>query len=260
MNMIRYCGGSAAALLLLFSTTAWTHLSPAYRVEVSTQPGALRAGEPVELRFTVHDPSSGAVVSQFQPTHDQLFHIYLAGEDLKYFLHLHARAESGGVLVGSATFPHPGLYRILTEFHPAGAEEQSVVSSLVVGGNEAATPAQGTPAVPSAETISDSGRRITMRIDPEQPVPAAKTLLFFHLEGQEQLEQFEGEWGQMLAVSDDLIDVLRLEPFPAAPAGPDKPVQFNIYFPRPRDYRVWVQLSSHGKLITESFTVSVKPL
>ena len=61
----------------------------------------------------------------------------------------------------------------------------------------------------------------------------------------------------MLVGSDDLIDLIHTHPF-IADGGPQ--MQFNVYFPRPRMYRIWVQFQRKGVVNTAIFDVSVKDL
>jgi hypothetical protein len=260
MKIIRnHCAGAALATLII-ATTSWSQLAPEYRVEIRTHPALLRPGQTAQLEITVHDPASGATVKRFLPTHEQIFHAYFVSEDLKFFSHDHPVLDPQGTLRLNMTFPRPGLYRILNEFHPAEGEEQSVEGSLVVGSTDTVTATRGQQPVEFVQERSSSGMPIKLRTEPKQPVPSTKSLLFFSADPTEDLEKYEDDWGQLLLVSDDLIDLIRAEPFPSAPAGPGKPVQFNIYFPRARTYHGWVQLSSHGKLTTQHFAVEVKPL
>jgi hypothetical protein len=231
---------------------------PEYRVEIRTNPRVIRPGGTAQLEITVRDPANGRSVMSFQPTHGQLFHIYIVSDDPSFFAHQHAFHDARGFMRVETLFPRAGLYRILSEFHPDGGREQSVLSSVVVGGSAGARPSQPSSNAAARSQASESG--VQMRSDPEQPQPAAKTILFFTLPDADSLEKFEGEWGHLLAVSDDLIDVIHAEPFPSAPAGPGKPVQFNLYFPRARTYHLWGQFRTRGEVETASFDVTVKPL
>jgi len=61
----------------------------------------------------------------------------------------------------------------------------------------------------------------------------------------------------MLAVSDDLIDMIHTHPT-IADGGPQ--VQFDLFFPREATYRIWVQFQRSGKVNTLVFTVPVSRL
>jgi len=70
------------------------------------------------------------------------------------------------------------------------------------------------------------------------------------------LERYLGAWGHLPAASHDLIDTLHEHPF-LAQGGQ---MQFNLVFPRPAVYRVWVQFQRRGVVNTVAFTVPVSRL
>ena len=86
---------------------------------------------------------------------------------------------------------------------------------------------------------------------------AQKTLIYFRLSPGDGLEKYIGAWAHMLTASDDLIDLIHTHPF-IADGGPD--MQFNVYFPRERMYRVWVQFQRKGVVNTARFDVPVVDL
>ena len=94
-------------------------------------------------------------------------------------------------------------------------------------------------------------------MEPEQPIAGTKTLMFFQLNPGDGLEKYIGAWAHMLAVSEDLIDTIHAHPF-LANGGPQ--VQFNMIFPRPGVYRVWVQFQRLGVVNTVKFDVPVNEL
>jgi hypothetical protein len=58
----------------------------------------------------------------------------------------------------------------------------------------------------------------------------------------------------MLVASNDLIDMMHEHPF-LADGGPR--VEYEVVFPRPGAYRVWVQFQSAGEVNTATFDVPV---
>ena len=71
------------------------------------------------------------------------------------------------------------------------------------------------------------------------------------------LEPYLGAWGHMLAVSEDLVDLVHTHPF-IADGGPT--VQFNLVFPRPGLFRIWTQFQRQGVVNTLHFDVPVRAL
>ena len=60
-----------------------------------------------------------------------------------------------------------------------------------------------------------------------------------------------------MAASADLVDMIHTHPF-LADGG--KRIQFNIIFPRPGIYRVWVQFQRRGVVNTVAFNIPVEEL
>ena len=92
---------------------------------------------------------------------------------------------------------------------------------------------------------------------PEQPVATTRTQLRLRVEGQHSLQKYLGVWGHMLVASSDLIDMMHEHPF-LADGGPR--VEFELVFPRPGIYRIWVQFQSDGVVNTAHFDVPVGSL
>jgi len=99
--------------------------------------------------------------------------------------------------------------------------------------------------------------QVSLDTDPSDPIAGTKTMMSFKLNPGEGLEKYIGAWGHMLAASDDLIDLIHTHPF-IADGGPN--MQFNVYFPRPRTYRVWVQFQRKAVVNTAYFDIPVHEL
>src|SRR5579871_664089 len=59
-----------------------------YPVTLQLNPEAVKAGQPLELAFTVKDPNTGRLVRDFQTIHEKLYHIFIVSQDLEYFVPL----------------------------------------------------------------------------------------------------------------------------------------------------------------------------
>jgi hypothetical protein len=146
------------------------------------------------------------------------------------------------------------MYRILSDVYPSGGTPQLLPSTVIIPGG---------PITPGGVLTADltpkdaANLRVSIKTEPPQPVAGLKTLMFFHLEPADGLEKFIGAWGHMLAASSDLVDMIHTHPF-IAEGGPD--LQFNMVFPRPALYRVWVQFQRKGVVNTVAFNVPVSEL
>ncbi len=224
-----------------------------FPVDFAVLPRPLRPGQPAQLRFAIRDPENSRPVSHFEVVHEKLFHLFVISQDLEFFVHDHPEFQPDGTFRYQTQFPRSGLFRVLTDFYPEGATPQLVAKTVIVPGAPQHTPVLAR----DYSTKAAENLHVSLTTQPAQPIAGTKTMLFFHLEPADGLEKLLGAWGHMLAGSDDLIDMIHTHPF-LADGGPE--MQFNVYFPRPRTYRVWVQFQRQGVVNTASFDVPVKDL
>jgi hypothetical protein len=224
-----------------------------YPVDLRVSPPAIPSGQPVNLEFRISDPKTGAPVRKFEIVHEKLFHLFVVSQDLAYFAHLHPEFD-GTAFDLQTQLPVPGAYRLLADFYPTGGTPQLVPKTITTAGY--AKPLE--PGIPhlAGDTSPKHGENLTaeLKVEPPEPLAGKKTMLFVHLTPSEGLEPYIGAWAHLLAVSDDLVDTIHDHPF-IANGGPD--MQFNIFFPRARMYRVWIQFQRKGVVNTVAFTIPV---
>jgi hypothetical protein len=225
-----------------------------YGLRLALHPLPPRPGKDIQLAFTVLDPKTGELVTDYQVIHEKLYHLFIVSQDLKYFRHDHPEQGTDGVFRFHANLPRPGMYRILSDFYPTGGTPQLIVKSLILPG-AAITP--GTELAPDLSPKNSTNMKVSLTMQPSQPIAGMKTLLFFHLEPADGLELYLGSWSHMLAASDDLIDMMHDHPA-IADGGPQ--MQFNVIFPRARTYRLWVQFQRKGVVNTATFDIPVTEL
>ena len=224
-----------------------------FHLDLSVTPPAVKVNQPEQLTFSVHDPWKNRPVSNFQIVHEKLFHMFVVGQNLQFFVHDHPVFQPNGDFTYNIAFPIPGMYRILGDFYPDGATPQLIAKTVIV---------PGTPPPPAVlprdySTKQTENLQVEMTTDPPQPVAAQKTLIYFRLMPGDGLEKYIGAWAHMLAASDDLIDLIHTHPF-IADGGPQ--LEFTMEFPRARTYRVWVQFQRKGVVNTAHFDIPVKEL
>ena len=225
-----------------------------YPLGLKLTPPNLHPGKEVQMAFTVTDPKTGKQVTDFQVIHEKLFHLFIVSQDLQYFVHDHPEKGPDGVFRFNTVLPRAGMYRVLSDFFPQGGTPQLIVKTIVVPG-AAITP--GVELRPEMSPKNSGNMQVSMIAKPEQPIAGMKALLFFHLAPADGLEPYLGAWAHMLACSDDLIDITHDHPF-IADRGPV--MQFNMIFPRPQVYRLWVQLQRQGVVNTPVFDIPVSEL
>jgi hypothetical protein len=225
-----------------------------YPLKLAIRPLAPKAGQNLQLAFTVIDPKTEKQVTDFQTMHEKLYHLFIVSQDLEYFRHDHPELGADGAFHFTTVLPKPGMYRVLSDFYPTGGTPQLIVKTLMLPGSALT---RGTRLTPDLAAKDAENLRISLTLEPAQPIAGMKTLLFFHLEPADGLEPYLGSWSHMLAASDDLIDLIHDHPF-IADGGPQ--MQFNVIFPRARIYRVWAQFQRKGIVNTARFDIPVSEL
>ena len=225
-----------------------------YPVSLRLHPEAPHPGEAVQLSFTVGHPQNRSRVRVFEVTHERLLHLFIVGQDLEFFRHEHPQLGSDGVFRLTTVFPTSGMYRLLSDFYPRHGTPQLIESTVVVSGGPIAA---GTRLIPDLAPKRSANLEASLTLEPTRPIAGLKTLLFFDLNPGAGLERYLGAWGHMLAVSEDLVDMIHNHPF-LGDGGPH--VQFNLIFPRPVAYRLWVQFQRQGIVNTVRFDVPVSRL
>jgi Heavy metal binding domain len=223
-----------------------------FAFEVSQAPELLRPQSPITLTFRVIDPRTGEVVKHFDIVHEKLMHLFLVSENLEFFLHDHPVLQPDGTFTLTVRLPFGGMYRMLADYYPSQSVPQLSVNTLFVSG-EAGPPHLAASLAPcKSENLVAS-----LQTDPSDLIAGLESRLLFTLEPADGLEPYLGAWGHMLAVSEDLVDLLHLHPFLTQGAGG---IQFNAIFPRPGLYRIWTQFQRKSVVNTVVFTVPVKSL
>jgi hypothetical protein len=228
-----------------------------YRLNLTVRPPRVPAGEPVELGFELIDPRTNRRATKFEVVHEKFFHLFMVSADLETFVHDHPVLGADGIFRFRTTLPKPGIYRLLADCYPTGGTPQLLPRYLTTTGYEKSIAESiGHPAVDLSPKQAGN-MTVSLRMDPPEPLPGRKTMLFFTLSPGEDLEPYLGSWGHLLAASSDLIDGIHEHPI-YADGKPD--VQFNIFFPRAATYRIWVQFQRKGVVNTAVFTIPVKEL
>jgi hypothetical protein len=239
-----------------------------YIVDVSTEPRVIKAGAPFSLRLTVREPVSRAVITTFATVHEKQFHLFVISQDLQHYDHVHPEQQADGSWLLSVTLPHPGYYRLYSDFLPAGGTPQVIALPLVTSGFRGDIATSSARLVPDRNLTSIVG---TMRVSlalPETPLTAGREERFaFELTDRRtgapvtDLEPYLAAWGHTLLLSEDTQAVVHAHPLepvlddPAARGGPV--ITFKAMFPKAGRYRLWTQMKRAGTVSTAVFTISV---
>jgi hypothetical protein len=174
----------------------------------------------------------------------------IALADLEFFEHGHPSLVADGMFQYPITLPKAGVFRVLGDYYPAGATPQLTSDTIIVPGTPPA-PVQLTRDYADKPAKNLRGSFSTI---PEQAVATARTQMRLSIDAKAGLERYLGAWAHMLVASNDLIDMMHEHPL-LGDGGPQ--MEFEVVFPRPGVYRVWIQLQSDNTVNTVHFDVPV---
>lgn len=224
-----------------------------FHLDLDVVPRPPKPTQPAALQFFIHDPWKDRPVVSYNVVHEKLFHAFVVSENLQFFRHAHPTFVADGVFQLPITFPTGGMFRVLGDFYPAGATPQLATQTIFVPG--AAPP----PVTITRDysTKTSENMRVSLVTIPEQAVAGMRTQLRFTIDPADGLEKYLGAWAHMLAASNDLIDMIHQHPFRM---DEKQMVEFELVFPRPQVYRIWVQFQRRGIVNTVNFDVPVGSL
>ena len=216
---------------------------------------SLPAGRAVPYRFTIEGPD-GAVETSYHQVHTKDLHLIAVRRDLSTFQHVHpARAADG-------TWSVPldldaGVYRVLADFRPAGADHQLVLGAdlLVPGELEPVD----LPA-PRASVTTVDGYTVTLH---GTPVAGHESDLVLSVRESGRpvtiLQPYLGAYGHLVALRAGDLAYLHAHPAGAADddtGGPD--LAFVTSFPTAGTYRLFLDFRAGGVVRTAAFTIEVR--
>jgi hypothetical protein len=223
-----------------------------YPVDLEVAPSTFRPNENVQLVFKISDPHTNKPVKKFEIVHERLFHLFIVSSDLKYFVHDHPKFSPGGEFRYDTKFPKPGMYRTLADFYPSAGTPQLAPKTIFVPGEGVSL--EETKLTPDLAPQKSKNTEVELLIG--HPEAGSSSQLIFRVKPADGLQKYLGAWAHMLIASDDTIDLLHEHPT-TADGGQD--LSFDLTFPRPRVYRIWVQFQRQGVVNTVAFNVAVQP-
>jgi hypothetical protein len=222
---------------------------------VMTEPVAIKAGQPVRYRLTIHD-AAGAPIKDFEIVHEKKLHLIIVRDGLDRFAHVHPEVDRAGSITGTFTFPTAGKYRLYADHKPAGKEQATSIAEVDVAGAPPPRPelVPNTPGrVKAAELEAD--------IAIENARAKATTRISFGLfdavrKPVSDLQPYLGAMGHLVVLSADGKQYVHSHPLQEkSSAGA---VAFEAHFPSPGIYKAWGQFQRSGTVHDVPFVVRIE--
>jgi hypothetical protein len=255
-----------------------------YRLDFRTIPAVTVAGQKTTLLFKISHPSFDAIIQKFETVHDRQYHLFVIGQDMEYFQHIHPAERADGTWTIDLTLPKAGYYKVLSDFLPSGGSTQFLARPLVTAGYAGDLAADSAHLVPDTQH-KKSVDELTAEVAFDPPVFIAG--LYGHLNFNltdtatgkpvTDLQPYLGAFGHTLIMSEDMVDYVHSHPLDTStvsdesgpkafmlPVGVDPEtlrggpqVTFEGLMPKPGMYRAWTQFRRNNKLYTFATTFKV---
>ena len=202
------------------------------------EPGAER-----KVSFTVLGPG-GEPFTDYEVEHEREMHMIVVRRDLEGFQHLHPRLGAGGTWSAAADLRRPGAYRVFADF---ATPEGSVTlgADLFVAGGFDPKP------LPAPAATADAGDGYKVALDGEGEDVAFSV----SRDGEPvtDVEPYLGADGHLVALREGDLGFLHTHPS----GEPGGPIEFEVEYPSPGRYRLFLQFKHDGEVRTAAFTREV---
>lgn len=240
-----------------------------YRLEMTTAPSPPPPDRSFRLRLAVRNPDTDEVVRDFAIVHERPYHLFVIGQDLEHYAHLHPEQGKDGSFVLDLTLPRAGYYKIFSDFLPGGGTPQVIGRALVTrgfSGDLASSAARLVPDRVLQKTVA--GMVVQLELPPDGLIAGRDEAFLYRLSDAKtgaplsDLEPYLGAWGHSVVMSADTLSFVHAHPIellpdPAPAAGGGPTLTFRGLLPKPGMYRMWTQLKRRGEVVTVPFTVAV---
>ena len=201
----------------------------------------LVVGSHTDTALTFHLERNGRRVTDFTEQHAAMLHLLLVRHDLTGYQHLHPTMAPDGTWSADVDLSTPGVWRMVADSSPADAD-----GSILVLGTDIVVPGEMTDdPLPRAETMVEvdgvmvmrDGLDFTATLPDGSPAPG--------------LDRYLGQSAHLVAFRQGDLAYLHLHP--------DNDVvgdyRFSTPLPGPGTYRLFLQFTNDGQVVTVPFTV-----
>ncbi len=218
---------------------------------------ALPSGAVVPLRFRIAD-ATGAPVTDYVESHDELLHLIVVRRDLADYQHVHPVLDDSGTWSVPLDLTKPGDYRVFADFVPAGGRPVTLDADMTVAGEYVPQPL---PAPAATATVD--GYTVTLS-GVAKAGQESDLVLSVSRDGKPvtDLQPYLGAYGHLVAVRASDLAYLHVHPMgdaadPATASGPQ--IAFHTTLPSAGAYRLFLDFKHRDAVHTAEFTVEEAP-
>lgn len=230
-----------------------------YRVEHSFPQTTPKVGQKTILQFSLFRANNKTPLTSadLDLEHEKLIHLMSIDSGFQNYLHEHPVEVSPGVWQLPLTLNIAGNYRFFLQFRPTG---ELLTKTLFMDALFLEMPGQevpSSPVHPEENLVSTSGDfKVTLLYAADPPMQKKITPVFFRVEkkgvsiGSDDLDDYLGAKMHLAVISADKTDFVHAHP----ESGVSK-----LYLKQSGYYGLFMQFSYQGVLVTNQFSLHVKP-
>jgi hypothetical protein len=240
-----------------------------YALTVTTEPRAVKAGQKTKFHIVVRHPLTGEPVTQYGEVHDRLFHLFIVSRDMTQFFHEHPALEKDGSFTIEHVIPTAGQYMLFSDFMPVGGGPQLIMTPITTAGFDGDIASSWPNLKPDTSFVKHAnGVTVDMQIEPAKLIAGEEADVPIHFEDEKtgapvkDLQRYLGAFGHAMMLSEDMTEHVHAHPAEMLEGttiteggGPD--LVFHALFPKPGNYKIWLQFQRNNVLSTVPFTVRV---
>ena len=202
------------------------------------------------LQFTITGPD-GEPVTAYDEQHERDLHLVVVRRDLTGFQHLHPELDAATGEWGVDADLTAGAWRVVTDFTPAGSEQQVLGADLMVPGEFAPEPLGD-----DSRVVQVDGYEVTLdRTAASHEETVLTATVTRDGEPVRDLQPYLAAYGHLVALRDGDIGYLHVHPEEGAGPGPE--IAFRTTFPSAGRYRLFLDFRHGDTVHTAAFTVTV---
>jgi hypothetical protein len=224
-----------------------------YQLDMRLEPRRVEPGQDALVTFHLVDPRTLKPARDLEIVHEKRYHLFVVSQDLQFFLHTHPEENPDGDYQVKLRLPKPGMYRLLSDLYPKGGTPQLIAKTVMAG---SFTPQRAQLGADLGDQRSENST-VNVVLGPSITRAGERTHLNFRVSPNDGIEPYLGTMAHLFSASADLIDMTHSHPTQSTDRGAHKELQFDMIFPRPGMYRVWVQFQRKGVVNTAAFNVPV---
>lgn len=228
--------------------------SEGYRIapDAMTAPSVPR--EP--YRFTILGPG-GDPVTDYEVEHERRMHLIVVRHDFQGFQHVHPELGPDGTWTAELDTSIPGTYRVFADFTAADAGGEARPMTLAT---DLSVPGRFEPqALPAPADIAAAGDGYEVRLASADPESGGMTRVEFSVSRNgktvDRVQPYLGADGHLVVLREG--DLAFLHAHPQGEPGGSGPIVFDVDYPSPGAYRMYLQFRHRGEVHTAAFTTVV---